>query len=570
MRTVIAAGVLAMLAAPPVGQATGGLSGTVVTADSNPRPVRQAIVTLSSSSLSQHRSAITDDQGRFAFTDLPAGRFTVTVAKPAFMTSVFGARRPGGTGTPVALAAGQRVEGLRVSLPRAGVITGTVRDANGEPAPGVVVTAKTAAALSTYSAFMTPGADTSVTDDQGTYRIFGLIPGEYVVFTNMRFAVAGELSAFSQAEIDAALQQLKQGPGRGASAPGQSPLRPVIVAATFYPGTARFAQAGRVPIAAGDERGGVDITIARVPTASVSGVVRSADGTPIRGASLDFELDGPNIDGSLRLFGGTSGAEGRFKIETVAPGDYVISARATNQVSRSRVSVDGADISGVVLTMRRAPAVTGRVVFQATSLTPPAELKGLGIALRPDRGQSDPSQYIAGTRTAPVAADGSFSIASVLPGRYFIDSIASSGAMSGWMLRSAIVGGQDVLDTSLEVGEEDLTGVTVTISDRRTELAGTLQTAAGAPLSEYVVVAIPADKALWRPGSRRIRFTRPATDGGFLMRGLPGGEYLLGAVIDVDAEDLKDSAFLAQLAAGAVKVTLVEGERTTQNLRIAR
>jgi hypothetical protein len=570
VRVVFAAAVMVLFAALPQGQETAALSGVVVTDETSPRPVRQAIVTVSSTGLQRNRSVITDDQGRFAFGDLPAGRFTITVAKAAFITSAFGAKRPGGTGTPVALGTGQRVEGIRVPISRAGVITGTVRDEVGEPAPGVTVTAKTAAALSAYSAFMTPGADTAVADDQGSYRIFGLPPGEYVVFTNMRFAVAGELSAFSLAEIDSALLQLKQGPGRVESASGGPTSRPVIVAPTFYPGTARFAQAGRVPIAAGDERGGVDITIARVPTASVSGVVQSADGTPIRGASLDFELDGPNIDGSLRLFGGTSGDDGRFKIETVAPGDYVVSARATNQVSRSRVSVNGVDVSGVTLTMRRAPAVSGRVVFQATSLKAPTQLKGFGLVLRPDRGQSDPSQYITGTRTASVAADGSFSIASVLPGRYFIDLIASSGFMGGWMLRSAIVGGLDVVDTSLEVGDEDIAGVTVTMTDRTTELSGTLQTDAGMSATDYVVVVIPADRSLWLPNSRRMKVARPGTDGRFVIRHLPAGEYLIATVTDAEPEDLRDQALLAQLAAGGVKVTLAEGDRKVQDLKITR
>jgi hypothetical protein len=570
VRVVFAAAVMVLFAALPQGQETAALSGVVVTDETSPRPVRQAIVTVSSTGLQRNRSVITDDQGRFAFGDLPAGRFTITVAKAAFITSAFGAKRPGGTGTPVALGTGQRVEGIRVPISRAGVITGTVRDEVGEPAPGVTVTAKTAAALSAYSAFMTPGADTAVADDQGSYRIFGLPPGEYVVFTNMRFAVAGELSAFSLAEIDSALLQLKQGPGRVESASGGPTSRPVIVAPTFYPGTARFAQAGRVPIAAGDERGGVDITIARVPTASVSGVVQSADGTPIRGASLDFELDGPNIDGSLRLFGGTSGDDGRFKIETVAPGDYVVSARATNQVSRSRVSVNGVDVSGVTLTMRRAPAVSGRVVFQATSLKAPTQFKGFGLVLRPDRGQSDPSQYITGTRTASVAADGSFSIASVLPGRYFIDLIASSGFMGGWMLRSAIVGGLDVVDTSLEVGDEDIAGVTVTMTDRTTELSGTLQTDAGMSATDYVVVVIPADRSLWLPNSRRMKVARPGTDGRFVIRHLPAGEYLIATVTDAEPEDLRDQALLAQLAAGGVKVTLAEGDRKVQDLKITR
>ena len=71
---------------PLSAQTSGVISGAVVTDDAQPQPVRRAVVTLTGSALTRDRGAITDDSGRFSFTKLPAGRFTLTVAKPSFIT----------------------------------------------------------------------------------------------------------------------------------------------------------------------------------------------------------------------------------------------------------------------------------------------------------------------------------------------------------------------------------------------------------------------------------------------------------------------------------------------------
>jgi len=63
---------------------------------------------------------------------------------------------------------------------------------------------------------------------------------------------------------------------------------------------------------------------------------------------------------------------------------------------------------------------------------------------------------------------------------------------------------------------------------------------------------------------------RPATDGRFRIEALPEGAYLLAALTDVQDEDLADPAFLASLASAAVTVTLVDGESSSIDLRIAQ
>lgn len=77
-------------------------------------------------------------------------------------------------------------------------------------------------------------------------------------------------------------------------------------------------------------------------------------------------------------------------------------------------------------------------------------------------------------------------------------------------------------------------------------------------------------KPFWRLGARRVASTRPGDDGRYVVPGLPPGEYYIAAVTDHAPEDLADPVWLAALVPASVKLTLAEGERKTQDLRIAR
>jgi hypothetical protein len=595
-RGIVALAICAWSAATTLGQSTGALSGVVVIDEQSGRPVRQAIVSLGG--LPQRVSTVTDDRGQFSFPNLPAGRFTLTASKPAHLTTAYGARRPGRPGTPIALAAGQRIADVRLTLPRGAVITGVVSDRAGEPLRDLSVTVVSVTALTATQAGVMLRPEPVLTDDRGVYRAFGLAPGEYVVCASARLVGRGDVGLMTAADIDAAFSQLKLGPSR----PGQSPAtagavdgdarvpggRGLTLVPTFYPGTSRALDAERITVSAGEERGGISFALDLVRSALVEGIVSSPDGSPVQSIGLSLDPDGPRVDipfGTMPVPTPPDGS-GRFSFRGVTPGIYTLTARSgargrgaaetgvplAPMWARTRVAVDGADVRGLALALRPTLRFAGRLTFDASSPTPPANLTQMRVVLTPESGASLDSMTGANMTTGAaglVNADGSFLLTGLLPGRYTIQVLSGAGG-PGWTLRSAILGERDLVDAGVDVGEEDVAGVAVTMTDRLTELTGSLQTAGGAPAPEFVVVAFPADKSLWLPNSRRIKFTRPATDGRYLIRDLPGGNYLIVVATDVDPEDLRDPAFLAQLAAGAVRITLADGERKAQDLRIAR
>ena len=107
--------------------------------------------------------------------------------------------------------------------------------------------------------------------------------------------------------------------------------------------------------------------------------------------------------------------------------------------------------------------------------------------------------------------------------------------------------GRDLLDTPIEGPDINWRGVTLTLSDKRTELSGTLQVGAGQP-ADYYVVVFSADRTNWRVGARRSMSAKPGTDGRFVFTDLPAGEYYVAALTDLDPIDWQTPAFLEQVS----------------------
>jgi uncharacterized protein (DUF2141 family) len=616
-RALIVACLPAFLAALPEAQTRGGsISGVVVTADQSAQPVRRAVVTLTGGDIATNLSVITDDSGRFVFMNLDAGRYTVTASKPAYLSSAYGATRPGRPGTPIAVTASAPVE-IRLALWRGAVITGMVRDLTGQPASGVQVTVSRASELNAASGFRLP-PEAIITDDRGVYRAYGLVPGEYIVSALPPRAVSLEIFKASAADIDVLFRSLAQPggirppAGSTAGAPVTSVGGPPAIpgsrtaseafgfSPTFHPGTTVAADATRIAVAAGEERSGVDIPLIPVRAARIEGTLITGDIPPTR-IRPTLTVIGPSQPTFVTPALSGPQADGTFAFTGVTPGRYVLVARTgpgammsfpaggggtTNNpdvpslFAMQELSVDGTDIKGIALALRPAVSISGRVAFDKTSLTPPETLTTLrvGLTVAPGATSITPvaDSPTAGTVAPPntsVQPDASFKFTGVMPGTYLFNS-SVPGAMgpTGWWLRSVIVNGRDVLDHPLEVDPAitEITGVVLTFSDRHSELTGTLTTAAGQPASEFVVVVFSADRSHWRPQARRVKTTRPSSDGSFSVIDLPAGDYLIAALTDIEPDEWQQPAFLEALVPAAVKITIADGQKVRQDLRIAR
>jgi hypothetical protein len=578
---------------------TGSISGVVVTDGDQPRPVRRAIVSLTGDGLRPNRGAITDDDGRFAIGNLPAGRFTLTVTRGAFITSVYGAKRPGRQGTPIAVRDGEKVTNITVTIWRGAAISGVVRDDAGALARNVPVRAISAHAASTTGIF-TLSNNGVTTNDTGEYRIFGLEPGSYVVVAKP-VGTGEPMTAMSEADVDAALEAVRTKstapPARAVGTGGASamPFAPFDYAPVFFPGALNITQATPVTLGPGQEMANVDFTLQRVPTLVVDGVVTKPDGQPAAGATVQIMAatpPGPYAIDAPFLASATADPEGRFRFAQMTQGDYQILVRAPVQpptpppanggfVSFSpngqgpqlwgeqNVTVGGADVHSLGIRVEPGVTVSGRIEVSSDSAAKPNLVQVRVLLLLPAIANGASG---AATRTIQLGpggttkADGTFEVANQPPGSFLF---IVGGLPKGWTALSAMAGGRDLLDGAVTypLGTV-LTDVVVTITDRHSEISGTLQQASGQPASDVFVIAYSADRRTWGPNSRRVKAVRPSVDGHYAIADLPPGDYLVAAVADVDPGEWEDPAFLAQLVPASLKLTVADGEKKVQNLRL--
>ncbi len=167
---------------------TARLSGRVVAADANKALVR-AVVQLVPAGTDEPRWVWTDADGRWQFSRVPTGRYTLLISKTGYVTLRYGQSRPFEPGKPIVVGDGQVLDRLDVALPRGAAIAGRIADEHGNPMAGAVVAAmryryaagqrRLAPVTEGLFAFLTGVG--AITDDLGQYRLHGLSPGDYYV-----------------------------------------------------------------------------------------------------------------------------------------------------------------------------------------------------------------------------------------------------------------------------------------------------------------------------------------------------------------------------------------------------
>jgi hypothetical protein len=574
---------------------TAIVAGRVMSSETGNTPVRRAIVTLISTERVESVSTVTDNEGRFAFTDLSDGRYTLNARKAAHLSVNYGAKRSGRPGTTLILAAGQRLIDLRLVLQAGAVITGVVRLPNGDPLTNTQVVAIPMAQATAGGRYVEQTVFR--TDDRGEYRIYGLVPDTYLVAVTPAIGRT-EIHQRAAAEYEELFRTLTQRPPLpqtpGATptpVPPPPPVPLVGFAPTFYPGTPVSANASPVTVRAGEVRESIDIPIAMVRVGTISGVVRGLDGQPTQNVQIAVVAGGPPLPLSAsNLRPSRPDKDGRFTLTNVAPGSYRITARAggvnytadgssvtirgdqQTQWAVADVQVQGEDVDGVVLQLQAGLTLGGRFVA-AGSTTPPGSWKGASIRIQ-EPGFGSPGVVLNGVitsvarRSASVLDDGAFEITGVQPATYDIEVTLPPGIQSVWSVKSIMAGGREVRDAPLTFDQGSLNGVIVTLTDQPTQLAGTLSSASNQAATDYYVVLFSEDRALWHERSPRLRVMRPAADGSFSTRDLLPGKYRIAALTDLEEGEWRTAAFLDSVFDASIAVTVTDGQTTRQDIRI--
>ncbi len=507
---------------------------------------------------------LTDDSGVFDLTELPAGRYSLSVSKSGFVALSYGQRRPLQAGTPLQLADGQQMKGIEFQLPRGSVVSGRVLDEDGDAMPGVTVRVMRYQ-YQQGERRLTP-AGNGQTDDKGIYRVWGLMPGEYYVNAIARggggggpFGGPGGPGGFG-------------GRGGRGGAPGAGPggapdQEQINYAPTYYPGVPSVAEAKPVNVGLSQEVLDISFNMQLVRVSRISGIVSNPDGTPVTSGNVNLMSDAGGGRGNQigMNFGGRIQWDGAFTIGNVAPGRYVLRARGDDsevpQFAAQPISVTGDDVPDLIVILSAGATISGTVSFLPGGSPAPDYTQFRITAPSTDQSEFGPQS------NARVDKDGHFSISGVSAGTHLIRP--SNGSRT-WILKSVTVGDRDVTDTPFAVRSgENVANVTVVFTDKQSEINGTLTTDNGTPVPEYTVLAFPADPALWRPQSRQIATARPDQTGKYRIRGLPPGDYYLATVDPSQQGEWFEPAYLDEHRSGAVRLSLSEGDAKTKDFKIS-
>jgi phenylpyruvate tautomerase PptA (4-oxalocrotonate tautomerase family) len=407
-----------------------------------------------------------------------------------------------------------------------------------------------------------------------------------------RVTGTGDLRQVTDEELRWAEQQVRAATPATAPAAGASPPPgpPVTYSNVFYPGTADESTATPVSVAVGEERAGIDIRAGLVATSRIDGTVVDPSGQPAAGVQLTLLSQTGGVAGSTTdlafaaaysldmirrgLAADTTArtnAGGAFVISGVSPGKYTLMATtrtapaagesagpAVALWAETDVEVSGHDVSGIALTLAPGMTVSGRFTFEGKA--PADQVRASLMVAAAGRGSS------AFGSVALTGANPVFSVTGLAPGSYRFNA-----ALPSWTLKSAMLDGRDIVDIPFEITPGgDVTGIVATFTQTAAEVTGVLSDAANRPTADLSIILFSTDRTMWYQGSRRLRApVRAASNGRFTFTRLPAGEYYLAALTDGAPNDWYNPSFLTGLVTSAIKVTLAEGERKTQDLKIS-
>jgi protocatechuate 3,4-dioxygenase beta subunit len=456
---------------------------------------------------------VTDEDGNFRITGLSPSLYSVNVGQMkeyAVQPSQAFNRRE------------QRYyrvgDNITITLVKGGVITGRVTAADGRPMVGVQVGATMVRDAEGHPVRQSFGGRPRMTDDRGIYRLYGLMPGTYIVSTNGRMMYS-QMPTF-QGSVT-----------------------------TYHPSSTRDT-AAEMAVTSGGEVTGADIRF------------RDERGHVISGTVTVASAPNPSSYTSVSLLSVTTGmmvgsgfvrpdaSDRGFAVHGVTDGEYEIFATSNDNegmVSTStprRVTVRGADITGIELKLTPLSSVSGQVVVESSANICESKsqrsIQEIMIFARSEEKTALMfASYFTFSSHVVVNDKGQFTIPSLSPSGYrfeirlpredwYAKSItlpAPAGARRTPAGRATNVGDASRAGLELKSGDK-VTGITVTVAEGAAGLSGkVVAEGEGARLpSRSRVHLVPVDPALSNDVLRYAEVLM-STDGTFVFVNLAPGRY---------------------------------------------
>ena len=512
---------------------TGVIRGRVVRADTG-EPLRRVEVRVdewSTRDLGGPAATMTDAEGRYELTQLPAGRYHLKARRGGYVEVAYGQRRPFERGRPLELGESAVLQNIDFALAPGAVVTGRVVDETGEAVAHVSVSLARRRYIDGARRLVSESS--SSTDDRGEFRIFGVPPGDYVI-----------VATFDATDLGSRDR--------------------VRYVPTYHPGTPVASEAQRVTVGPGQEVPGITIALTRAATATVRGVVRSSGQASVGPFTFVSarETSGPQAHG--RMATAIAAGDGSFAITGLLPGTYFVEARSPSgaEFASMEVVVEGSDVAGVTLMLSKGATARGRIRFDTGN--PPEGLRPSQVFVMPTLVDQQMAAMDMSGGPPVTRDDWSFELPG-LRGRGFI----RAGTLSDWQMKRVRREGVDVTDTPLDFAT-DIDGLEIELTARLTTVSGGVSDDRGGVALDATVIVFADDPGKWGPHSRFIESARPDQQGRFTIRGLPPGRYLAIAVGYLEPGEERDPELLEAWRQGGTPFMLPEGETYALDLRLSK
>ena len=512
------------------------LSGTVVNSVSG-EAVPRALVEIPGTG----RAMLTGLDGRFEFDDLPQMQATLDARKPGFFTELElnqGVLAP----APNQVETGPQTPPVVLKLTPQSVILGRI-EVNGSPVEGLAVRVLAAQILQGHKRLVQRG--TAVSNEEGEFRVSGLLPGTYYV-------EAGPGLEFGEG-LDSEAEENGGKPPAGEE--GYSQM--------FYPGVPEISAATPIDLAPGDQAV-ADLAVKSVPVVRISGVVAGSNAH----GWLQLESDSQeNLSLPMRFDQQT----GKFQIKAPA-GVYRLRATDTGpngETWTADTPLDASkDISGLHLVLAPQSGIPVDVSLQSSGTSVPrtpgfAIIQGgrrINATSPPVNVHLIPLGTSAGGQdyfSSPTPGSDALAIRDVQPGTYAAEFTSSPP----WHVDSAVCGDIDLMSDNLTISPGAPTPpIQIVLRDDSATLRGTISSE-GEPVTAAVVL-VP------QRAPRQPAVTVDYAGNEFQFANLAPGDYSVFAVNRVDGLEYANPEVLQPYLSKATRVTLQPNGKAKIDLEV--
>ena len=471
-------------------------------------------------------SAEAGEDGTFAFSGLPRGKFSLNATVHGYSSSAY--QQHDQFSTAVVTGAGLPTESLIFQLTPLASISGRVVDEASEPVRGAqVMLFRENRHTGTQRVTRAGNAQT---DDLGSYELPDLPPGTYFVAVQATpwYAMHARL------------------PRQGEDFhPSVDPGLDVAYPVTFFPAAASAEEATPVPVKGGDN---LTIDLHLTPQRAVTVTIPIAPGTDSRNTRMPL-LRQSIFDSVTGVNTTVDQAENAMEITGLAPGRYQVTMPDLQTGQAARFST--------------MDLTSGSVTLDNSATKPGGTLQ---ISVHLASGDALPKDARVGLLDAarqPVLGGklnekGEAEIAGLQPGAYLF---FAAGKRRPYHLLRGTLNGKAVNGAAITVPEGRSTA-DLTVTDVSVTVAGIAKRDAG-PNGGAMVVLVPAGAD---HGEELFRRDQSDLDGSFSLPDAAPGNYILIAIDDGWDLDWSSPAALASYLRQGVPVTVPNTANTPINL----